>query len=72
MYLYQIYWSCFNEGETGGILIHDKKFNQDEFDAMVQQSLKNTGGYTTMLDDIEDDLIATFGFKRAEYISSET
>lgn len=38
MYLYQIYWYGCHEGDTGGILAHEQKFTDEEFEKIACQS----------------------------------
>lgn len=72
MNLYQIYWHDGYEEGTGRILSHEQSYTQDEFDDIVQQAVRATGGYRTMLDDIEQYMIKYHGFVIEECMTSRT
>ena len=72
MNLYQIYWVSGYEGDWGGILSHDKKFTQEEFDLIVEESRDSIGGYSTMLNEIEDYMVDNYGFRKVDYMLSCT
>lgn len=72
MALYQIYWDDGYEGDVGRILSHSKEYTPEEFDEIVQEARRQTGGYKTLLHDIEDYMVQNQGFIIEKYMRSQT